>query len=128
MKIALASIAFAALAALSAPAMAQTSTTAIITLEEIKPDTLAGGIRASKLIGAPVVNAANETVGTVDDLILTPVSGIPFAVLSVGGFLGLGDTLVVVPANAFEFKGSALVLRGATKENLKRLPPFTYPQ
>ena len=37
-----------------------------------------------------MVNEANETVGTIDDLIVTPDGQAPYAVLSVGGFLGLG--------------------------------------
>jgi len=35
-----------------------------------------------------VVNEANETVGAIDDLIVTPEGQTPYAVLSVGGFLG----------------------------------------
>jgi len=111
-------------ALLAHPAQAQTN--AIITLEQIDPTMLSGGYRASKIIGTTVVNSEGETVGTVDDLIVTSSGKVPFAVLSVGGFLGLGDTLVVVPAAAFERQGANVLLRGATKENLKRLPPFTY--
>lgn len=36
-----------------------------------------------------MVNEANETVGKIDDLIVTPTDKVPFAVLSVGGFLGM---------------------------------------
>ena len=46
------------------------------------------------MVGGTVVN---ETVGTIDDLILTPNEKVPFAVLSVGGFLGMGTKYVVVP-------------------------------
>ncbi len=97
-----------------------------VTLEQVNPTVLANGYRASKFIGNSVVNAEKETIGKVDDLIITPEGTAPFAVLSVGGFLGIGDTLVVVPASAFERSDGALVLPGATKENLKQLPPFTY--
>jgi VIT1/CCC1 family predicted Fe2+/Mn2+ transporter len=41
-------------------------------------------------------NEAKETVGTIDDLIVTPTEKVPFAVLSVGGFLGMGTKYVVV--------------------------------
>ena len=44
-----------------------------------------------------MVNEANETVGTIDDLIVTPGGQAPYAVLSVGGFLGMGTKYVVVP-------------------------------
>lgn len=125
MILALLPVGLAATPALMAtPAQAQT--TEIITLEQINPTLLSGGYRASKIIGTTVVNTEGETVGTVDDLIVTSSGKVPFAVISVGGFLGVGDTLVVVPAAAFERQGENILLRGATKENLKRLPPFTY--
>ena len=44
-----------------------------------------------------MVNESNQTVGTIDDLIVTPGGQAPYAVLSVGGFLGLGSKYVVVP-------------------------------
>jgi ribosomal 30S subunit maturation factor RimM len=62
---------------------------------KIDPQTLATGYRT--VVGATVVNEANETVGTIDDLIVTPGGQAPYAVLSVAGFLGLGTKYVVVP-------------------------------
>ena len=47
---------------------------------------------------ATVVNEVNETVGTIDDLIVTPGGQTPNAVLSVGGFLGIGRKYVVLPS------------------------------
>ena len=67
--------------------------------------TLATGYRTSKVVGSSVQNEANETVGTIDDLIVTPTDQVPFAVLSVGGFLGIGTRYVVVPANALIVTG-----------------------
>jgi sporulation protein YlmC with PRC-barrel domain len=84
------------------------------------------GDRTSKLVGATVVDGANETVGTVDDLIVTPNEKVPFAVLSVGGFLGLGTKYVVVPYDALKLSGKDVVFHDATKESLKSLPEFTY--
>ena len=43
-----------------------------VTLMKVDPQTLATGYRASKLVGSTVVNEADETVGTIDDLIVTP--------------------------------------------------------
>jgi len=51
---------------------------------------------------------------------------VPFAVLAVGGFLGVGTKLVVVPYSALEVRNKQMVLPGATKETLKALPEFTY--
>lgn len=54
-------------------------------------------LRASDIIGAEVNNADNEEIGEVDDLIVTREDGTLKAVLSIGGFLGIGDRLVAVP-------------------------------
>jgi ribosomal 30S subunit maturation factor RimM len=94
---------------------------------EILPDALPSlGGRTSKVIGADVVNGDDETIGTVDDLIVTPSENIPYAVLSVGGFLGIGKKRVVIPFSALEPHDEQLSLIGATKESLKNLPEFDY--
>jgi hypothetical protein len=48
------------------------------------------------------------------------------AVLSVGGFLGIGTKYVVVPYSTLEVHDKRMVLPGATKESLKSLPEFKY--
>ena len=48
-------------------------------------------------MGAPVYNEQEEKVGTIDDLIITPDRTLSYAILSVGGFLGLGRRLVARP-------------------------------
>jgi hypothetical protein len=65
-------------------------------------------------------------VGTIDDLIVTPTASVPFAVLSVGGFLGMGSRYVVVSFSSLQVKGKQMVLPGATKDSLMALPAFTY--
>ena len=93
---------------------------------KVDPQTVATGYRTSKVVGATVVNEANETVGAIDDLIVTPTEKVPFAVLSVGGFLGMGTKYVVVPFNTLQMKDKKIVLPGATKDALKALPEFKY--
>ena len=85
----------------------------------------ATGYRASKVIGETVVNDANETVGKVDDIIIG-TDKMPYAVLSVGGFLGVGTKLVVLPYDSLSTTGSKLTMPGATKDALKALPEFKY--
>jgi hypothetical protein len=97
-----------------------------ITMMRVDAQSLATGYRTSKVVGSTVVNEANETVGTIDDLIVTPNDRVPFAVLSVGGFLGMGTRYVVVPYSSLEVKDSQMLLRGATKDGLKALPDFNY--
>jgi len=93
---------------------------------KVDPQSLATGYRTSKVVGSTVFNEANETVGTIDDLIVTPNEKVPFAVLSVGGFLGMGTKYVVVAYSALEVHDKQMVLRGATKESLESLPEFKY--
>lgn len=124
------SIPFAACAAIlalsfSGPAFSQ-GAPQTVTLMKVDPATLATGYRTSKVVGSTVVNEANETVGTIDDLIVTPGEKVPFAVLSVGGFLGIGSKYVVVPFSSLQVKDKQMVLPGATKDSLKALPEFKY--
>lgn len=112
-------------AALSGPAFSQ-GAPQTMSLMKVDPATLATGYRTSKVVGSTVYNEANEVVGTVDDLIVTPSETVPFAVLSVGGFLGMGTKYVVVPFSSLVVKDKKMVLPGATKDSLKSLPGFKY--
>jgi len=112
-------------ASLSSPAFSQ-GAPQTVTLMKVDPASLATGYRTSKVVGSTVVNEANETVGTIDDLIVTPGEKVPFAVLSIGGFLGMGTKYVVVPFSSLQVKDKKMVLPGATKDSLKTLPEFKY--
>jgi hypothetical protein len=112
-------------AALGGPALSQ-GAPQTLSVMKVDPASLATGYRTSKVVGSTVVNETNETVGTIDDLIVTPGDKVPFAVLSVGGFLGMGTKFVVVPYNSLEVRDNKMVLTGATKESLKGLPEFKY--
>lgn len=97
-----------------------------VTLLEINPTTLATGYRTSKIVGSTVYNDVNEEIGTIDDLIVTPKGSVPYAVVSVGGFLGMGKHYVVVPAASLEVVDKRLILHGGTKDSLKALPNYDY--
>jgi hypothetical protein len=97
-----------------------------VSLMKVDPQTVATGYRTSKLVGSTVVNEAGETVGTIDDLIVTPNGTAPYAVLSIGGFLGMGTKYVVVPFPSLQVKDKKMVLPGATKDALRALPDFKY--
>jgi PRC-barrel domain len=93
---------------------------------DLKP--LATAYRASKLIGASVANDHKDTIGTVDDILIEQPDRVLFAVVSVGGFLGIGKHLVVVPFTSLiiDEQNNKLVLPGATKAELEKLPEFHY--
>jgi sporulation protein YlmC with PRC-barrel domain len=89
-------------------------------------EAIAVGHRASKLMGAAVYNEQEEKVGTIDDFIITPDRSVSYAILSVGGFLGLGGRLVAIPVEQIREEKDRLILPGATKEALAKLPEFRY--
>jgi hypothetical protein len=89
--------------------------------------TARSGRRASKVIGANVYNENNESIGEVDDILIPPGGGAPVAVISVGGFLGIGAKLVAVPYDRLQNTNSSRwTLAGATKDSLTSLPTFAY--
>ena len=97
-----------------------------VSIERVDVHKLAAGYRSSKIVGSPVVNDANEKIGDVDDLLVEPSDKVLFAVLSVGGFLGMGERLVVVPFSSLRIAGNRVTLPGGTKDALNALPEFKY--
>jgi hypothetical protein len=80
--------------------------------------------KASTFMKMAVQNMQNEKLGTINDLVFDPESGkISYAVLSVGGFLGVGDKLVAVPLTAFRPQpGQDYLVLNMTKDELKSAP------
>ncbi|GEM_PF-338482 len=95
-----------------------------------KPNVDPQARRASRVIGANIVNEENRTVGEVHDLLISPVGSSVTAVLSVGGFLGIGEHYVAIPLSDLQWNAahSRWMLPGATVESLKATPAFTYPE
>jgi sporulation protein YlmC with PRC-barrel domain len=83
-------------------------------------------LSASTLKGDKVVNLQGEDLGKIEDLMIDLERGrIAYAVLSFGGFLGMGDKLFAIPWQALtvDTEGKQLVLN-IDKELLKRAPGF----
>ena len=97
-----------------------------VELAKIDVQKLAAGYRASKVIGSSVVNEENEVIGKIDDLLISPDGKEPYAVLSIGGFLGMGTHLVAVPYETLKSTDDKIVLPGGTKNSLRMLPEFKY--
>lgn len=108
-----------------APAFADAAKQTIV-LTEVDTTVLATGWRATAIIGAKVYNDAGEDIGKLEDMIITSKGTIPYAVVSVGGFLGVDAHHVVVAASSLELVDKKLTLHGATKESLKALPNFEF--
>ena len=67
------------------------------------PTTFTGDWRASKVVGLNVYNDKNESIGSINDLLMDKSGGVKAAVISVGGFLGVGAHLVAVPYEKVKF-------------------------
>ena len=101
-----------------------------VQLVKVDLSVVAKGYRMSKLIGSSVINDKNERIGTIDDIIADKdKKQLSFAVLQVGGFLGVGGHLVVVPYDSLviDDNGRKITLPGATKDELKKLSGYNYP-
>jgi sporulation protein YlmC with PRC-barrel domain len=97
-----------------------------IPLVRVDVNKMASGYRSSQIVDSLVVNDHGEKIGTIDDLIIEPSDMVPYAILSVGGFLGLGDQLVVVPFASLKISKDSIMLPGATKDELRAMPSFHY--
>jgi sporulation protein YlmC with PRC-barrel domain len=87
-----------------------------------------GGWSAKKnIMDKAVYNDNNERIGNVDDVIFSRnKSAASFAVIGVGGFLGVGKHDVAVSLSQIKHEGDKLILPGATKDALKAMPEFQY--
>lgn len=81
---------------------------------------------ADTLLGNDVYNHKEEDLGDVKEIMLDMRNGkIAYAVLSFGGFLGMGDKLFAVPWNALTLDtANKRFILNVEIENLKNAPGF----
>jgi sporulation protein YlmC with PRC-barrel domain len=91
---------------------------------KIETDIVTPGYRASKLIKQDVYNDEGKKIGKVDDLVISPDGTLSVAVVDVGGFVGIAKHRVAIPVKQFTQIHPKVVLPGASKEALKKLPEF----
>ena len=84
--------------------------------------------RASKILGASVVNSKNETIGDINDLIVMNDGKVGEVIVGVGGFLGLGERNVALKLSELDMRrnesGNIVIATNMTKEQLKQLPEW----
>jgi putative membrane protein len=85
-------------------------------------------VNAEEVIGSKVVNNKGEEVGKVEDLVIDQ-DKVQYAVISVGGFLGIGEKHVVVPVDQLKLGEKQVYLTTAqTEDELKKLPEYNKDQ
>lgn len=83
-------------------------------------------LSSSSLSGTDVCNAKGEDLGKIEELMIDTTTGnVDYAVVSFGGFLGIGDKLFAVPLQAMKVNtdDKKLVL-DESEERLKNAPGF----
>ena len=86
-------------------------------------------VTSSKLVGKNLYNNKNETVGEIEDLVIDNGKTVTGVVVSVGGFLGMGERYVLVdPASIFLHRadGKLKAMVDTDKDTLKNAPEFKY--
>ena len=106
-------------------AMAQSAGSTLITTNEMRE--VASGWSAKKqILGKDVYNDTGEKIGDINDLIVAPNRAVSYAIVGVGGFLGMNEHNVAVPVSKLKQQMGKIVLPGATKDALKAAPEFEY--
>jgi len=80
--------------------------------------------RASKLLGAPVHDASGEKAGDVADLVISPDGDVVAVVLSVGGFLDVGDRHVSASYEELRVNASGELYLPRTQEEIMSRPEY----
>jgi len=84
-------------------------------------------VRVTKdVVGKKVVNLGGEIVGEIEEVVIDSAAArVTYAVMSFGGFLGIGDKLFAVPwvSLTYDRMRDAYVMK-ADKELLKNAPGF----
>ena len=86
-------------------------------------------VMTSKLVAITVYNNQNEKLGEIEDLAIENGKTVSGLVVSVGGFLGMGERYVLIdPASLVinESDGTWKAFVDTTKDKLKNAPQFTY--
>jgi sporulation protein YlmC with PRC-barrel domain len=90
--------------------------------EIVAPD---HSMRTSKLIGIEVYNENGDDIGKLEDILVKDSTSEPQVVLSVGGFVGEGPKLVVVPLSHISLKADKASM-SATKAQMAALPKWQF--
>jgi sporulation protein YlmC with PRC-barrel domain len=88
-------------------------------------DIIKGWSVRRQILGQHVYNDKGEKIGEVEDIIITPERSASYAIVSTGGFLGIGSHDVAIPGTQLKLSNDRLV-PGATKDLIRTMPRFEY--
>lgn len=104
----------------TAPAMTMDQRrTAAVPLAERK-----AALSASELIGTDVYGPDNNSLGEIDDIVVSPDNTPAYALISYGGFLGMGEDQTAVPVNSLRFSEDNYAFVNFNADQLKAAPKF----
>lgn len=89
----------------------------------------APGMTVTNWYKQSVYDPSDNKIGDVADVLVSQEGQVSALVISVGGFLGIGDKDVAVPFSSVKQKtkdGKAYLTLDTTKDALKAAPGFTY--
>jgi sporulation protein YlmC with PRC-barrel domain len=119
-------VAITAAHAQQTPSDGSTKTKTQTPISGIDDAALAGSARASKLINSKVYKG-DTSIGQIEDVLVDlDHATVTAVILSVGGFLGIGDKLVAVPVNQLKVGSEAKFTTDLTKEQLADAPAFDF--
>jgi len=129
MKLTLSTVAMAALTVMGTlctamPVVAQVAGSATTVTDSTA--TAMGWSVKKTLMGKTIYNDANQKIGKVEDLIISPDKNVSYVIVGAGGFVGINRHDVAIPIAQIQDHTGKLVLGSATKESIKAMPEFVY--
>jgi len=90
-------------------------------MNQSEPMSNTAAINPGDYMGKEVYTASGESIGKIDKLVTSNSDHTVYAVIGVGGFLGIGEKDAAIPINKLQLQGSKLQLAsGITKNSLKQ--------
>ena len=83
-------------------------------------------VKASSIMGTNVCNPKGDSLGDIKEVVIDPHTGkVAYAVVSFGGFLGMGEKLFAIPFSALEYNETKNeYVLDVSKEKLEAAPGF----
>jgi putative membrane protein len=81
-------------------------------------------VSIDEILGSPVVNANGDEIAEIEDLVVDQ-NQTHYAILSVGGFLGIGDKKVAIPLDQLQLgEDESYLMSAETEEQLEQMPAY----